>query len=277
MPVTFAHPLAVAPLARSGLPLAALVIGSMVPDSSLFLRAIPGLDTVLGQMGNPELPPYTHVRTLLHSPLSVVTLNVLIGLLALMLWWWLLRPAYRDALPTELRQRTRSAPAGLLPWLLAVPALMIGGFTHIAWDQFTHPYSWLGQRLDVLHATIVGYHVATFLHYGTGLLGMLGVVCWMFVRLSMRTTEPVPQRLPDLALWMFAVPALAALVGLGAVVVNMIVEPGPLDVFIQNVLTTSTAGATCASLVMAALHRVRVRVTPAGRARTAAPPEHRPA
>ena len=277
MPVTFAHPLAVAPLARSGLPLAALVIGSMVPDSSLFLRAVPGLDTVLGQLGNPGLPPYTHVRTLLHSPLSVVTLNVLIGLLALVLWWWLLRPAYRDALPSGLRQRTRSAPAGLRPWFLAVPALMIGGLTHIAWDQFTHPYSWLGQRLDVLHATIAGYHVATFLHYGTGLLGMLGVAAWLFLRLRNRTPEAVPQLLPDLATWMFAVPALAALVGLGAVVLNMIVAPGALDVFIQNVLTTSTAAAVCAALVMAALHRVRARVTPAGRARTAAPPEHRPA
>ena len=38
MPITFAHPAAVLPLARTGLPLTALAIGSMVPDLPMFVR-----------------------------------------------------------------------------------------------------------------------------------------------------------------------------------------------------------------------------------------------
>jgi hypothetical protein len=36
--MTLAHPVAVLPLRRFGLPMAAMVIGSMVPDVPLFLR-----------------------------------------------------------------------------------------------------------------------------------------------------------------------------------------------------------------------------------------------
>lgn len=38
MPLTLAHPAAVLPLRRCGLPMAALVIGSMMPDVPLFMR-----------------------------------------------------------------------------------------------------------------------------------------------------------------------------------------------------------------------------------------------
>jgi hypothetical protein len=259
------------------LPLAALVIGSMVPDSTIFLRAFPGLDTVLGRLGSPELPPYSDVRMLLHSPMGVVTVNVLIGLLALMLWWWLLEPAYRDALPSGLRSRTRTASAGSRPWRPAIPALMIGGLTHIAWDQFTHPNSWLSQRVDILHSTVGGMHVATILHLGTGLLGMMGVAVWLLARLLIRTPKSVPQLLPGLASWMFAGPALVALVCLSAVGLNTIMAPRPLEAVVQDALTTTTAGATCAALVMSMLHRACLPITPAGRARMAAPPVRLPA
>lgn len=260
MPVTFAHPIAVAPLARSGLPLAALVIGSMVPDSGLFIRAIPGLDTLLVRLGNPALPSVLQLREILHSPWGVLTINVVIGLLYLALWWWLLRPAYRDALPKRLRGRTHARPTGLRPWLLAVPAFMIGGLTHIAWDQVTHPYSWLAQRVDVLQSSIAGFHIATLLHYGTGLLGLLAVAYWLVRRITNRSEHTVPQILEDQATWMFAVPALAAMAGVFLVLVHAAraTVPGALDVFIQDVLTNSTAAAICAATVMAVIHRFRV-------------------
>lgn len=272
MPVTFAHPIAVAPLARSGLPLAALVIGSMVPDSALFFRAIPGLDALLLRLGNPALPSVLQMREILHSPVGVLTIDVLIGLVYLALWWLLLRPAYRDALTKRLRGRTHAQPTGLRPWLLVVPALMIGGLTHIAWDQVTHPYSWLGQRVDLLQSTVAGFHVATVLHYGTGLLGLAAVAYWLFRRISNRTEHTVPQILEDQATWMFAVPALAAMAGVFAVMVQAAraTVPGTLDGFIQDVLTTSTAAAVCAAIVMALIHRIRVGRIERRKARRAA-------
>jgi hypothetical protein len=53
--------------------------------------------------------------------------------------------------------------------------------------------------------------------------------------------------------------------------------PRPLEAVVQDALTTTTAGATCAALVMSMLHRACLPITPAGRARMAAPPVRLPA
>ncbi len=281
MPVTFAHPLAIAPLARTGLPLGALVIGTVIPDLPLFARAIPGLD-VLGLLVNgPTVPTVIEQYEFLHS-LTGLLVNVLIGLLVLLLWWWLLRPAYRDALPAPLRGRTNSTPTGARPWLLALPALLIGSLTHIAWDQLTDEGAALSQRIGLLQGTIAGYSSSLLLQYASSMLGACGVLVWLYLRVSRRDARPVPQQRPELAAWMFAVPVLVA--GLGSATVlygasrsfsaaSRTAPAFSLHDFAYDALTTTVAYGACAVIAMAVVHRL----SRARRARTGARPPHRPA
>ena len=282
MPVTFAHPLAVAPLARTGLPLGALVIGAVVPDLPLFARAIPGLDVMTLLVDAPALPTMFEQYEFLHSLTGLVTVNVVIGLIVLVLWWLLLRPAYRDALPKPLRDRTNAAPAGIRPWLLAVPALLIGSLTHLAWDQLTDEGAAISQRISVLQGSIAGFSYSLLLQYASSLLGVIGVLVWLYLRVSRRDARAVPQRRPELAAWMFAVPVLVAGIGSATVLYGASrafsaatrTDAGfSLHDFAFDALTTTVAYGVCAAIAMAIVHRV----SRARRARTGAQPRHRPA
>lgn len=282
MPVTFAHPLAVAPLARTGLPLGALVIGTVVPDLPLFARAIPGLDVLTLLVDGPTLPTMLDQYEFLHSLTGLLTVNVFIGLIVLALWWLLLHPAYRDALPKPLRDRTNAAPTGVRPWLLALPALLIGSLTHLAWDQLTDEGAVISQRIGVLQGSIAGFPYSLLLQYASSLLGALGVVAWLWLRVSRRDARGVPQRRPELAAWMFAIPVLVAGVGSATVLYGASrafstatrTAPGfSLHDFAFDALTTTVAYAVCAAIAMAVVHRI----SRGRRARTGAPPPHRPA
>lgn len=258
MPITFAHPLAIAPLARTGLPVGALVVGTVVPDLPLFARAIPGLDRLGRALGDPTLPTMAEQYRFLHSPLGLFTANIVIGLLVLALWWWLLRPAYRDALSKPLRGRTHAAPTGTLTWLLAIPALVIGSLTHILWDQVTHQWTWVSERVELLQATVGGYPVTILLQYGTGVLGVIGVLVWLYMRISKRNEHTVPQYLADMATWMFAVPVVAGLIAVVLVLYRSMNVGAQLSLqeFAFDALTTTVAAALCAAILMSIVHRL---------------------
>lgn len=282
MPLTLAHPLAVAPLARTGLPLGALVVGTIVPDLPVFARAVPGVDTAGQLLGDPQLPMMADQYRLLHSPLGLVTVNIVIGLVVLALWWWLLRPAYRDALPARLRGRTHAASAGAPTWLLAIPALLIGSLSHIVWDQFTHRTTWISQRIDVLQTTVVGIPVTSLLQYGSGIFGTIGVAVWLFLRISrppegatvlQRLPEDtVPQRLQGITVWMFALPVVAGLVAFSVVLYRWTQDvQQTLESFAFDAVTTTASTMLCAAIIMAIGHRV---VSARGSARGRRSPRH---
>lgn len=282
MPVTFAHPLAVAPLAWLGLPLGALVIGTVVPDVPLFARAVPGLDVMGLLIDAPALPTMFDQYEFLHSLTGLVTVDLLIGLLLLALWWLLLRPAYRDALPRSLRDRTHDSPTGIRPWLLALPALLVGSLTHLAWDQLADEGAAVSQQISALQGSIAGYSYSLLLQYASSLLGAIGVLIWLYLRVSRRDARAVPQRHPELAAWMFAVPALVAGVGSATVLYGAArafsaetrtAVGFSLHDFAFDALTTTVAYAACAAIAMAIVHRI----SRGRRVRTGARPPHRPA
>ena len=115
-----------AALSRGGVLSAALCIGAMVPDLPYFLPF---------RLGNP----------LSHQPLGLVTYDLLMGVIAVMLWVrWLARPVYAIA-PTWWRRRV-APPTGVWSWKMLGPAVsgvLIGAGTHLLWDAFTHPWGFL--------------------------------------------------------------------------------------------------------------------------------------
>lgn len=163
MPITPAHAVVAIPLRRLGLPVAAVAVGSMVPDVAVFL---------------PQVFDYD----LTHSALGVLTLDLAVGLVLLVCWWFWLRDPVVDLLPRGLRRKVPllSGRHERRPWFWArvVLAMLLGAATHVLWDSFTHESarttSWL-PALDRDWAPWPGYQ---WLQVLSGVIGLLLVGVW---------------------------------------------------------------------------------------------------
>lgn len=204
MPFTVSHAVVALAARRTPLPVAAVAIGSMAPDAVLFA---------------PFLPPYE----VTHSWIGVVTIDLVVSLVVLAVWWWLVRPAWADAVP-GVRDRVpddwrRGAAARRPRWsargvLTVVGACLLGSVTHVVWDAFSHRTGWAVQAIPVLRAGVLGHPVWAVVQDGSSVLGLavlvvVAVVWWR------RTT---PRSLPGVGRTERVVTAAA-----GAVVVVAVV------------------------------------------------------
>ncbi len=145
MPCTFTHPLAILPLRRlcpARLSFAALVLGSMSPDFGYYLQQF-------------------SVASLAHTPVGTFTVCLPMGLLALGLFYLLRKPLcfilpqpHRGALLPLAAIRPSFAPARLLGITASV---LIGAWTHTAWDSFTHAGTWPVAHIAFLRAPL--FHI----------------------------------------------------------------------------------------------------------------------
>jgi Domain of unknown function (DUF4184) len=179
VPFTLAHPAAVLPLRGVRyLRMAPLIVGAIVPDFPYYLPS---------RMA--RLVPPTHL--LAHS----VTLDLPLGLALLAGLVLLRRPLTALLWP---RARTVCLRA-LMPfdrvsdWLLAVPAIVIGVWTHLLWDSFTHSDGWMVHRVSALSApfTLGPYNgtVCHALQYLSSVIGLSVLVLW-YARLPAPAADP---------------------------------------------------------------------------------------
>jgi hypothetical protein len=157
VPFTGSHPAAVLPLLRTPLPASALVIGSMAPDTPYFVPL--------------ALPPT-------HRPLSVFTVDVVIGLGLWAAWHgWLSAPALATA-PRALRDRlagrVRLGFRSRLDrrFLLVPVALAVGAETHVLWDEFTHPGRFGSRHVPFLAEAWAGVPGTQWAQYVSGVFGV---------------------------------------------------------------------------------------------------------
>jgi hypothetical protein len=127
VPFTISHAAAVLPLGRQLRRmklLSAAVIGSMVPDFSLFL-------------------PVRLARYETHSLEALLTFCLPIGLICYWAFQLHIKPATHQLMPDRLydlwRDEGESAPVvSSRQWLLAAIGIVFGALTHLIWDGFTH-------------------------------------------------------------------------------------------------------------------------------------------
>jgi hypothetical protein len=166
MPFPLAHPAAVLPLRRycpQRLNFAALVIGSLAPDASYLLGEKAG-----GAFG--------------HSLLGSVAFCLPVGIVLVALFYGLRSPVVK-MLPAPYPQLFLPfcrRPLGPL-WLVVV-SLLIGVWTHLLWDSFTHKDGWCVEHLPVLQCVVVSWgnrtaRVCHLLWYGCSFAGMI----WLFL------------------------------------------------------------------------------------------------
>ncbi len=170
MPFTLAHPAAVLPLRYlRSLRTAPLFVGAIVPDLPYYVPFV----------GGRAMSVSTHSFTgsyLLDLPLGIVTLACLV----------LLREPLTVLLPARARwlclnalEPFRRSPA---QWLLAVPAILLGAWTHVLWDSFTHGEGWAVRHVaELTHLVQIGwYRVYTYhiLQYISSVVGLAIVAVW---------------------------------------------------------------------------------------------------
>lgn len=174
MPFTLAHPAAVLPLRRLRLmSTVPLVIGAMTPDTPYFLP---------WRIAK-HIPDYTHTLA------GTFTIDLPIGI-ALLLLVWLLRAPLAAPLGPAGEAKCLAAlerfgsRAG--NWVLAPLSLLIGSWTHLAWDSFTHPDGWTVSRISALSAPVSFFsytgELCHVLQYVSSALGLAVLAVW-FARL----------------------------------------------------------------------------------------------
>lgn len=204
MPFTFAHPAAILPLRRSRfLQTVPLIIGSMVPDAPYFF-------------------PWRAARYLLetHTLSSSFLVDVPLGM-AFLIATLLLKEPLTILLGARARytclrsiERFQERP---LHWPIALFSILIGAWTHIAWDSITHQTGWTAERVAALSApvSIFGWDTETshLLQYLSSVFGLVVLALW-FISLMKRVPDGVaadPGR-PGAQWWLLALIAVASLV-----------------------------------------------------------------
>jgi hypothetical protein len=202
MPFTASHVAAVLPFHR---PLSRLhvftaaVIGSMVPDFSLFVRN-------------------DMARWQTHSVQALFTFCLPVGLIS----WWLtqvlIKPAMIEVLPNRVHARLLSESVvvslwSIRYWVLIALALVLGAATHIAWDNLTHENSRGMHMFPVLtdFGPEMGGHplrLYRWLQYASSAIGLIAVLLALLVWwLHTRSPQSPPVRrlaAPERALWFSA-------------------------------------------------------------------------
>ena len=184
MPFTLSHPAAVLLVRRTGLPVAAMVGGSMTPDAPLFL------------------PSHEYGAT--HSLHGILTVDLVISIVLVVVWVVVVRDALVDLAPQGVRRRlsptVRYSPR---QWALVPVGAVLGSSTHVVWDAFTHPGRWGVRRVVWLHTEHLGMSGSQWAQFASGGLGLLVVLAWMAH--TIRTARPGvdgpsrPSRTPRLA------------------------------------------------------------------------------
>ena len=174
MPLTPAHAAAAWPLSRllPGLPLEALILGTLTPDFQYLLSLAPR-----GRFG--------------HTLLGLFAFCLPVGLIA---WFGYIRWGRRvilSLLPGPLRSSLGHPRASLL---LITAAILIGAASHSAWDSFTHRGDWSVRQIPALTAPVRlagGLTVARYkvLQHGSTVLGLTTVVVWILVWLRRQPAE----------------------------------------------------------------------------------------
>ena len=166
MPYTVSHAAAVLPLKNSGLPLAALMIGSMSPDFAYFL-------------------PEPLSRTTTHSLAGIFSFCLPVGLLAWQFFVRILERPTLELLPEAWRDRLPRSERGLSlrAITLAALAVIIGAATHIVWDAFTHANTFVTHVLASLRIeafTLGGrpVHVYFILQVLSSVVGLVALGAW---------------------------------------------------------------------------------------------------
>jgi hypothetical protein len=208
------------------------------------------------------VPTSSH-RELSHSWLGVLTLDLALGLVLVGLWHAVAAPVLRDLVPTRIRARS-PVPVALSAreWLWAVPCMVLGSVTHVAWDAFTHSDGWGVRHVPVLADTVIrGLPAFKLAQYGSGVLGVVVVLGYAVRALAEsppeRSAQPLATTRERRVAWLVlgAVPVTTGL----AFLVPAALTGMPTEELLYVVVVRGVSGLGLAATGVALWWHIRIR------------------
>jgi hypothetical protein len=168
MPFTLAHPAAILPLRG--------------------VRYLHTLPLIVGAV-SPDLPYYlpwrlAHNMPETHEFQASFTTCLVLGYLLMIALFVLRRPLTALLAPRArwLCLRSLAPLREQRGWLLAIPAIIIGAWTHLLWDAFTHSDGWIVHRVAALSAPVtIGSYTGPLCHvlqYVSSVFGLAVLGLW---------------------------------------------------------------------------------------------------
>lgn len=180
MPLTCSHPAAILPFKRftpNRLNFAALVIGAMTPDTGYFI----------GQR---------HLAKIAHLPIGTFILDIPTGLILLALFY-LLRRELCYILPSPHRNQltplaNQKPTFTLRAIIIAAVSILLGAWTHIVWDQFTHNGTYAFRHLAPLRISLaqIGPQQITMAYILQYISTLVGAAVLVLAYLKWLRTQP---------------------------------------------------------------------------------------
>ncbi|KYH34391.1 hypothetical protein CLTEP_16240 [Clostridium tepidiprofundi DSM 19306] len=174
MPFTLSHPAAIIPIKKKWsryFSLTALILGSMAPDFEYFLRFRP-----MGIVG--------------HTFWGFLYLNLPLCLLLAYLFHYVIKKPLVMCLPHPMDNwyryliEKRWEIKSLKEFLIFVYSALLGMFTHVFWDGFTHSTGMFVRIIPSLSNNINFYRysipVYKLLQHGSTLLGLIVILIFLF-------------------------------------------------------------------------------------------------
>lgn len=140
MPFTFSHPAIVLPLTylnKKYYSLTGLIIGSLIPDFEYFIR--------MKVKSN-----YSHTFT------GILWFDLPLGIISAFIFHNIVRNSLFDNLPLLLKKRFISFKNFnwnkhfQYNWLTIIISILIGSYSHLLWDSFTHNNGFFVQNINIL-------------------------------------------------------------------------------------------------------------------------------
>ena len=109
--------------------------------------------------------------------------------------------------------------SGRLHWPIALLSILIGTWTHIAWDSFTHQTGWTATRVSALNApvSLFGWETETahLLQYVSSVFGLVVLALWFRRLLGRVPARVVEDQSRPRASWVVlaTVACVSALIG----------------------------------------------------------------
>lgn len=174
MPFTFCHPAIILPLTKSKkLSTSALIIGSTAPDFEFFIR-------------------FDLIKTVGHNFWAMFYFCLPITLLIYILFHTLIKTPLINNLPNSLYARFKiyqtnfSYKKSFSQWSFIVLSALIGVFSHLFWDSFTHRAGLFENYFSFLraHYTVFGRDIIlfVFLQFWSSVFGGLYMMYFVYKR-----------------------------------------------------------------------------------------------
>lgn len=188
MPFTFAHPAIVLPLVkylRRYVSATALIIGTMLPDFEYFIRM--------------------HLRSdYSHTVWGVFLFDLPLGIALAFIFHNLVRDCLIGQLPAYFHHRF--ARFAGFDWngyfarnkLVVVISFLIGIFSHILWDSFTHVSGFFAGHIPLLQSAVMDIPVYKLLQHASTLLGFIFILLYIH---KLTTLEHRKHHRPDIRYW----------------------------------------------------------------------------